>query len=225
VSPSNLIRLSGLALVLSSVLFVITGLIQMYLLFDPASYLAVFGLISPITLVAGSLVVLGLIGLYARQREAAGILGLVAFLATFFGSAFVVGVYWYNSFVVPSIAPMEFESFEFFETERWAPYGPALIVAYELLYLGWLLIGVTMLRTRFFPRPAAALLIVVSLAGGIISATQPAGGLPDFDNALSYVSVLINILFYAIIAWLGFVLWDRSKSFRRTKREARTSEG
>jgi hypothetical protein len=207
-SPSHLIRLSGLALTLGGVLFVIAGLIQMYVLFNPSSYLAIVGFVGLIALVADALVVLGLIGVCARQLEVAGILGLIAFVIAFFGSAFVIGVHWYNTFVVPSIPPVDFKLFEFFEAERPLLYGGALILAYELLYLGWLLAGVTMLRrTRLFPRPAAVLLIVVSLTAGVVSAVQPAGGLPDFDSVLPYASVLVNMLFYVIIAWLGLTLW------------------
>ncbi len=212
-SPSQLIRLSGLGLMLGCALFVIAGLIHTYLLFNPSSYLAVVGFLGSITLVASPLVVLGLIGVYARQLEVAGLLGLIAFVMAFFGSAFVIGVYWYNTFVVPSIAQADRELFEYFEGERPLLYGGALILAYELLYLGWLLAGVTMLRrTRVFPRPAAVLLIVVSLTAGIVSAVQPAGGLPDFDSVLSYASVLATILFYIVVAWLGFTLWTGGKA-------------
>lgn len=197
-SPPHLIRLSGLALVLGCMLLVITQLVQLYLLFDQADNPGVVGFVGSIALVADPLVVLGLVGLYARLLEAARILGLIAFLIAFFGSAFVIGVYWYDVFVVPSIAPVE------------APlYGAALILAYTLLYLGWLLSGVTILRRmRLFPRSAAVLLIVVSLAGGVLSVVQPPGDVPDSGGALPYASVLVNVLFYAIIAWLGFTLWS-----------------
>jgi hypothetical protein len=207
-ATSNLLRMSGLALVLGCVLFVISGLIQLYLLSSPDSYTTATGIVGVIALVAAPLVGLGLIGLYARQLEAAGILGLVAFVIAFFGSAFVMGLYWYYAFVVPSIAPVNYPWFAYFETQRPALYGDALTIAFVLLYLGWLLAGVTMLRTRVFPRLAAALLIAVSLVAGIISLVQPAVGLPDSSSGLSYaIASLVNILFYAIIAWLGLALW------------------
>jgi hypothetical protein len=192
---------------LGCVLFVIAGLIQMYLLFNPSSYVAVVGFVGLITLVAGPLVVLGLIGVCARQLEVAGILGLIAFVMAFFGSAFVFGVYWYNTFVVPSIAPVDLRSFMYFEIARPPLYAGSLILTYELQYLGWLLIGVASLRARLFPRLAVVLLIFVSLAGGIVSAVQPVGGLPDFRSVMSYASVFVTMLFYAIIARLGYTLW------------------
>ncbi|MDQ4128733.1 MAG: hypothetical protein M3151_12415, partial [Actinomycetota bacterium] len=55
-------------------------------------------------------------------------------------------------------------------------------------------------------------LIVVSLTAGIVSAVRPAGGLPDFDSVLSYASVLATILFYIVVAWLGFTLWTGGKA-------------
>ncbi len=209
-SRSNLVRMSGLALMLSCVLFVITGLIQLYLLFNPAGYQTVFNFISPITLVAGPLVLLGLLGLYARQLEVAGILGLTAFLVTFFGSVFATGVYWYNAFVVPSIAPVSFESYVRLETERPWPYWFGLMLAYELLYLGWLLVGVTILKTRTFPRLAAGLLVVVALTSGVLTVVQSAAaGPPDASSMLPYVNLAVNLLFNAVIAWLGFALWTQ----------------
>lgn len=219
-APSNLIRLSGLAVMLSCVLFVITGLIQTYLLLNPTGYMTVFGFIGPITLIAGPLVILGLLGLYARLLEVAGILGLIAFLATFFGSVFAAGVYWYNAFVVPSIAPVSFESYVFLETERPGPYGFGLISAYELLYLGWLLLGVVILRTRLFPRPAAIILIVASLASGIITMVQAVVGTPDYSSVVPYVSTVVNLLFNAVIAWLGFTLWTHGGAPAQPARKA-----
>ena len=210
-SPSHLIRLSGLTLVAGCMLFVIAQIIRAYALFSPTGHPTAVGLlVGPIALLAGPLVVLGLIGVYARQLESAGILKLIAFLITFFGSAFAIGAYWYATFVAPSIAPAQ------------APlHGSALIVANALLHLGWLLIGVSLLRgARLFPRSAAVLLIVVSLAGGLVSVVQPQGGLPEYGGVLSYASVLVNVLFYAVVAWLGLTLWSRRSASEGPARKA-----
>ena len=81
---SNLTRWGGLAAVAAGVLFIIADLVALFvvlvrgsaggLLFRPA-----------IAVVGGVLLLLGLVGLYARRSEALGVLGLVGFLAAFAG--------------------------------------------------------------------------------------------------------------------------------------------
>ena len=46
----------------------------------------------------------GLVGLYARQSEAVGVLGLVGFAAALFGTGMVLGFFWDNAFAVPALA-------------------------------------------------------------------------------------------------------------------------
>ncbi len=79
---SDLIRWGGLVAVIAAALFVIADLVVLVLAFgqEPAQGLLVRGAISGS---AGLLLALGLVGLYARQAEAAGNLGLVGFLAAF----------------------------------------------------------------------------------------------------------------------------------------------
>ena len=44
------------------------------------------------------------VGLYARQSESAGTLGLVGFLAALSGTGLLVGLIWANAFVAPTLA-------------------------------------------------------------------------------------------------------------------------
>src|SRR3712207_3231537 len=63
-----------------------------------------FLLQSLLTLFAGALLLGGMVGLYVRQAEAAGRLGLIGFLLAFFVTVFVVGDFYANTFVTPLVA-------------------------------------------------------------------------------------------------------------------------
>ncbi len=79
---SNLIRWGGLVAVIAAALFVIADLVVVVIALVQGS---AEGLLfrTAISESAGALLALGLVGLYARQAEAAGYLGLVGFLAAF----------------------------------------------------------------------------------------------------------------------------------------------
>ena len=62
--------------------------------FQSALRLTAFGLLLP----------LGLVGLYARQSEATGPLGLVGFVMAFAGTVLVAGFAWVDTFVAPQLA-------------------------------------------------------------------------------------------------------------------------
>jgi hypothetical protein len=111
-TPSSLFRLSGLALLLAAATFAIAELISFYIF---AAYggaydlrqiarSGVFFFQSLLTLLAGTLLLRGLVGLYVRQSEEAGKLGLIGFLVAFFGTALVVGDFYTNTFVTPLVA-------------------------------------------------------------------------------------------------------------------------
>ena len=133
-------------------------------------------------LLAMVLVLGGLVGLYARQSEEAGVLGVIGFSVAFLGTAMMVGAAWTQVFITPALAeaiPSLFES----GLLGWLALGFAL--TYLLLSLGWLLFGVATLVARVYPLPAAVLLII----GALISFIP-----------LSYTEILLA----AAIAWLGF---------------------
>jgi hypothetical protein len=94
-SSSSLIRLSGLAAVVAGVLLLIGDLLSLATESEnlsesatTAPYVFTFLLF----LLGTVLVLVGLVGLYVRQSEAAGMLGLVGFVVAFLGTALVLGI-------------------------------------------------------------------------------------------------------------------------------------
>jgi hypothetical protein len=96
-SSSSLIRWGGLAAMVAGVLFIIVDLISLFVFgFSQRFTEAIIssGLLlfrSAVTPLAGALVLLGLVGLYARQSEAIGIPGLASFLIAFVGTVLAQG--------------------------------------------------------------------------------------------------------------------------------------
>jgi hypothetical protein len=97
VSSSNLIRWGGLIAVIAGVLLVFVDLLSLLVLGlevlgfeqNPSEGSVSFALLVLrliIAPVAGALLVLGLVGLYAHQSEAAGLSGLISFLVAFLGT-------------------------------------------------------------------------------------------------------------------------------------------
>ncbi len=191
-TPSNLTRLSGAAGVLAAMLLAVTNLIA--LAYDPAStpaqivttgYYAAQGLLF---LLAVVMLLGALVGLYARQAQAAGVFGLVAFLVAFVGTALVVGVSWANAFITPFVAR---------ETpEAVGGSGIGWTLSLWIYSLGWVLFALSALRAKVFPRAAAALLLV----GAVLRALPtPRAFPPAFE-------VAVGVVFALAVGWVSFSL-------------------
>jgi uncharacterized membrane protein len=191
VSPLNLFRMSGLALVLAGAMFVVAELISLSVLAqadaDDLRQIAgtnSFFLQSFTTLVSGIFLLGGLIGLYIRQSEDAKKLGVVGFVLAFFGTALVVGGFYTNTFITPLVA---LEAPSFLDNplagvlQVWLPFDFVLLAA------SWLVLCAATVRARVYPRGASWLLL-----GGAVLALLP---LP-----------LVNIVFETALVWQGLVL-------------------
>ncbi len=188
-SSLSLIRLGGLVAVLAGVLLLIGDLLSLTIDFEnlsksatTASYAFVFTLY----LLGTVLLLVGLVSLYVRQSEAAGVLGLVGFLTAFLGTAMVMGAVWAQLFVAPSLA---LEAPGFLEAEQVAgPVDLGFTLTFALVAVGWLLFGLATLRARVYPRAAAIVLMVGAVVGFI---PVPLSG----------------IVLDVAVAWLGFILF------------------
>jgi hypothetical protein len=130
------------------------------------------------------LLVLGLVGLYARQSQAAGLLGLLGFLAAFAGTILLAGFFWSSAFIAPALANAA-------PTLLNAGPPPGLTPTFSTFAIGWILFGVASLRTRVYPRVAVIVLII--------------------GAALTFLPIpLVGVVFDVGVAWLGFSLFRTS---------------
>jgi len=172
----NAARLGGLAALLAGGLLIISELLRLLpsgsLPFElSGSELAIYGWLGIdgyLGVLLAVLVQLGLVALYAPQARAAGVIGAVGFFIAFIGSRLAVG----PSFINPFIEP---------------PFGPLVVFAVSFV-LGWVLVGVAMLRAQAYPRSAVVLLI----AGALI---------------LLLPLPLSGAVFAAALAWIGYILF------------------
>ncbi len=191
-TTSSLFRLSGSALVLAAALFTVAEVISFYIFADQGeaydlreiALTGAYFLQSLLTLFAGTLLLGGMVGLYVRQSEAAGKVGLIGFLLAFFVTTFVVGDFYANTFVTPLVAraaPAFLDNPLSGFLQVWLPFD------FVLLAFGWLLLAVATLRARVFARgPSWSLLV------GALVALVPVP--------------LANLLFYAALVWVGLYL-------------------
>lgn len=191
-TASGLYRLSGLALALVAAVFSIAELIAFSIFvtygaeydLSEVARTGAFVIQSLLTLFSGMLLLGGLVGLYLRQSEAAGKLGLVSFLAAFFGTALVVGDFYTNTFVTPMVAR---EASAFLDNplsgilQVWLPFS------FGLLALSWLPFAIVTIRARVYPRTAAWLMVAAAFV------------------ALVPIP-LTNLPFFVTLAWMGLFL-------------------
>ncbi len=160
-SSSDLIRWSGLAAMVAGVSLVIADLLAIFLFGDQFSETVTTGtytLNTVLDMIALILLLLALVGLYVRQAEVTGPLGLVGFCVAFVGTVLVAGFAWASLFVAPALATAAPELLD-------TGPPPGLLPTFIPFAVGWLLFGIASLRGRVYPRWAAILLIV----GAVIS--------------------------------------------------------
>ena len=205
---SGMIRRGGLAAVAGAALFLIADawtLVEEYIIGGPErlseqAMTTSWTFVSVMFLARGILLMIGLVALYARQAEAAGVLGLVGFLLTFVLMAMIVGAMWTFTFVAPSAA---IEAPAFLDNEN--PSGPLMVgfmLSFMIFPLGWLLFGIATFRARVFPK----------LAGGLLAV----GALVAFAP-LPAATLLLDIA----VIWLGYSLFSERRE-RATEGLARS---
>lgn len=204
-STTNLIRWSGLASMLAGVLYAVAAFLH-----PVGEDLA--GVNNPTWVpahflywVSAILMQLGLVGLYARQAEKIGWLGLAGFVLAFIGTALVLSIFFLTTAGLPLIAA---EAPAIFDQ---AMASPAFIVVMLVLgyILGYILFGVATMRAGVLPRWAGLMLIIGS-SFFLISETGLVGG------TLSHMIVTIgDVVFGLGLAWMGYTLWTEKREFAK----------
>lgn len=209
-TPSSLLRLSGLALVLAAAVFSTAEVIAFFIFaaqgetYDlrEIARTRAFFLQSLLTMPAGMLLLGGLVGFYVKQSVAVGKFGLIGFLSAFFGTVLVVGDFYANTFVTPMVAreiPTFLNNPLAGVLQVWLPFS------FGILALSWLLLAVATVRARVYTRGTSWFLLFATVVALI--------PLP-----------LLNLPFDAALAWLGLDLLrardaaPRSRSRSKSRR-------
>ncbi|MBV9355388.1 MAG: hypothetical protein JO023_07650 [Chloroflexi bacterium] len=200
-TPARLIRWSGLAAVVAGVIFAVIQPIHPADVVESATTSA-WTIITPLKTAMCMLFLLGITGLYARQVEEAGWLGLAAFLVLSLSWTLQTAFVFAEAFIMP---PLVAASPEFVDAFLGISYGHtggvnlgALPTLYSLVgityMLGGLLFGVATLRAGILPRVPAALLAVAA------TLTPLAALLPHAQQRYAAIPVALAL------AWLGYAL-------------------
>lgn len=199
-SPTTSYRLSGIALIVGSVLSIIYYLIQGAFLNgnDLATIISPLSMISSVVGFIGSILVLfGLPGVYTRQAKQAGILGLLGFLFVWYVTLYQGVIIPFTSVTIISqitahLVPQS-ASVATTPPPAWVPF---FLVSMLGQVLGILLLAIATLRARVFPRWIGWLLIA-TLIIGLVSQ------LPVFPEAMSNLAAILGSV---AIAGFGYAL-------------------
>jgi hypothetical protein len=181
VRVENPVQWGGLIVLLASLLLLISQLLRLYLDYvNPGAAQGIFPIDPGLGVLLGVLMQIGLVGMYAPQAKAAGILGVVGFSIAFMGVWLTMG----SSFIFPFIKPYAWPSGE--PEEFWAP----LAIFGLTFVLGWVLFAVATFRAGRYSREVTLFLLV-----GALILLLP---LPFSD-----------FIFTVALAWVGYTLLTR----------------
>jgi hypothetical protein len=202
ITASSLIRWAGLSAVVAGLIF--AGIQPIH----PPDVLAsvnttAWAIITPIKTVMALLLLLGITGIYARQVEKIGWLGLAGFLAFSLCWSLELAFIFAEAFIIPPLASAAPQFVEgFFGIVNGSPVEmnlgalPTIYKLMSLLYLlGGLLFGIATYRAGILPRWAGGLLAVTALL------TPLAAMLPHAIQRFAAVPVGVAV------ACLGYTLW------------------
>jgi hypothetical protein len=200
---SNLIRWTGLAAILAGIIF--AG-IQPFHPPDEVSSVttSAWAIITPLKMVMCLFFLVGVLGIYARQVEESGRLGLLGYILFSLSWWLQTGFVFAEAFVAPPLAAVapgfvdgllrSIAASQATDVDLGAL--PALYSLLGILYmLGGLVLGIASLRARVFPRWAAGLLAATAVL------TPFAALLPHQIQRLAAVPMGIALI------GLGYALW------------------
>jgi len=205
ITASNLIRLAGIATMLAGLLFIV---VQMIHLADILSSVGTgrWAIVHCLGVAMCFLGLLGISGIYARQVDKAGWLGLAGYLLVSMFYALTMAFQFIEAFVSP---PLAAESPVFVEGLLGIPSGnvgnidvgnlETIYSATGIMYLlGGLLFGIATFRAGILSRGAAALLAIGTLLPLPLSSLIH----HPYDRILA-VPVGLSLV------WLGYSAWSK----------------
>ena len=207
ITASKLIRWAGLPAMAAGIIFIVIQPIHPPDILSSVTT-STWAIVQSLKFTMSLFGLLGIAGLYARQVEEAGWLGLAGYLMLSLFYALTVAFSFTEAFITPLLAT---EAPKFVERILGLAFGifgenlgaiPGLyLLAAVMFMLGGLLFGIATLRAGVLPRWAAALLAFGAVSPPVLSLLIP----HPQDRILA---VPIGLA----LAWLGYALWSERRA-------------
>src|SRR5215210_5365276 len=207
ITAPSLLRWAGLSALVAGICFVVLGLLH------PPNVLSSvtttrWAIVHSLALAMSLFGLLAIMGLYARQVNEAGWLGLAGFLLLSLWLVLILPFSFFEVFFLPLLvteAPTFAEGFLGFFTGSASEINFGVLAALwnlssVLLLLGGLVFGIATFRAGVLSRWAAGLLAVAALL------TPAAALLPHALQPLVAVPIGVGL------AWLGYALWSERRA-------------
>jgi hypothetical protein len=207
ITGSKLIRWAGLSAMVAGIFYVTVGLFHQPNVLSSVTTTS-WAIVHVLATAMGFLGILGMAGLYARQAEKSGWLGLAGFVLFSLWFAFILGFSFVEAFILPTLATVAPKFAEgFLATLTSTPSEINLgvlpmiwLLTAPLYILGGLLFGIATFRAGILPRWAGALLAVGTVLGPLLAALLSLENQPK-------VAVPVGLA----LAWLGYALWSERR--------------
>jgi hypothetical protein len=194
----TLYRLSGAALIVGSALTIAYYISEAFISrpFPEALAGSVAVLGSLIGFIGSLLVLLGLPGMYARQAQRAGILGLVGFVLVWYVTLFQGILIPFTSVTIVPMLVTNPATRPILAAGELASFQPFFLPSLAGQVLGILMLAIATLRAQVFPRWIAWLLIATLILNGLSQ-------LPFVPEALGNIAAILTSI---AIAGFGYAL-------------------
>ncbi len=208
ITSSNLMRLAGLCAVPAGIIFAAIQPIHPPDVVESVTTSA-WAIIMPLKTAMCMLFLVGITGLYARQVNEAGWLGLAGFLMLSVSWALQTAFVFAEAFIMPPLAAIAPPFVDGYLGISYGHTGGVNLGAAPAIYslgvgisymLGGLLFGIATFRAGVLPRLPAGLLALAA------TLTPLAALLPHAQQRFAAVPVALAI------AWLGYALWSERRT-------------
>jgi len=205
-TASTLFRLAGLSAMVAGVCYIVVGMFHPVNVLDSVTT-ATWTIVHIFAIAMCFFGLLGMVGLYVRQAEKSGWLGLAGFILLSLWLALVMGFTFVEIFLLPRLAtesPAFVNSFLGMFTGAASEMNLGVLptiwtLTAPLYILGGLLFGIATVRAGILPRWAGALL-AFGTALAPVAALLPPGFEPK-------VAIPVGLA----LAWLGFALFSERR--------------
>jgi hypothetical protein len=207
---SILTRWSGLAGMLGGVLFAV-GIPLHPLRHGQAVNESPYTAIHVLIAVALMLLLFGLVGLYVRQSERLGKVGLYGFVLAFVGNVWTYGLIVTEGFMWPAVGTYDPAAVHGFGPDAVEARGSSLIsiffVGLAIFAAGYALFGLAAARAGVLPRWGSVLVAIGALLYVVGGFSLPVLG--PGSPMVTIIETTGALPFGLGFAWLGYLLWSR----------------